>query len=78
MAFKKFSEVAPLTSLDIAFGPLSEMLGNHCSIYIRYDDINGGAKCRKRSGLGRLGVTQGHRQCHHSIERMYDFIFNYY
>ena len=29
MAFKKFSEVAPQTSLDIAFGPLSEMLGNH-------------------------------------------------
>jgi len=27
--FKKFSEVAPQTSLDIAFGPLSEMLGNH-------------------------------------------------
>jgi len=27
--FKKISEVAPQTSLDIAFGPLSEMLGNH-------------------------------------------------
>jgi len=30
MAFKKIFEVAPQTSLDIAFGPLSEMLGNHC------------------------------------------------
>jgi len=27
--FKKISEVAPQTSLDIAVGPLSEMLGNH-------------------------------------------------
>jgi len=36
---KKISEVAPQTSLDIAFGPLSEMLANHwptitCSVYI--------------------------------------------
>ena len=30
MAFKNFSEVAQQTSLDIALGPLSEMLGNHC------------------------------------------------
>ena len=28
--FKKISEVVPQTSLDIAFGLLSEMLGNHC------------------------------------------------
>ena len=32
--------------------------------------MNGGAKCRKRGGLERLGVTQGHGQCHHSIERI--------
>jgi len=32
--------------------------------------MNGGAKCRKWGGLGRLGGTQGHRQCHHSIERI--------
>jgi len=31
MAFQKISEVAPQTSLDIVFGPLSEMLGNHCA-----------------------------------------------
>jgi len=30
MALKKISEVAPQTSPDIAFGPLSEMLRNHC------------------------------------------------
>ena len=29
MALKTFSEVAPQTSVDIAFGPLSETLGNH-------------------------------------------------
>ena len=36
------------------------------SIYTRYKDMNGGAKCRKGGGLRRLGVrvTQGHRQCH--------------
>jgi len=34
----------------------------------RYEAMNGGAKCRKWGGLGRLGSTQGHRQCHHSIE----------
>ena len=28
--FKKISEVSPQTSPDIAFGPLSEMLRNHC------------------------------------------------
>ena len=32
----------------------------------RYEAINGGAKCRKWGGLGRLGGTQ----CHHSIERI--------
>jgi len=40
------------------------------SMFTRYEDMNGGAKCRKWGGLGRLGVTQGHRQCHHSIERI--------
>ena len=28
------------------------------------------AKCRKRGGLGWLGVTQAYRQCHHSIEHI--------
>jgi len=40
------------------------------SVYICYEDMKGGAKCRKWSGLGRLGVTQGHRRCHHSVERI--------
>ena len=32
-------------------------------------------KCRKWGGLGWLGVTQGHHQCHLSIEHIYDFLF---
>jgi len=51
------------------------------SIYTRYKDMNGGAKCRKRCGLGRLGVTQGHRQyhwqCRHSVERYSILMQNY-
>jgi len=33
-----------------------------------YEAMNGGAKGRKRGGLGFLGGIQGHAQCHHSIE----------
>ena len=40
------------------------------SRFTRYEAMNGGAKCRKWGGLGRLGGTQGHRQCHYSIERI--------
>jgi len=36
----------------------------------RYEAINGGAKCRKWGGLGRLGGTEAHGQCHHSIKRI--------
>ena len=40
--------------------------------FTRYDAMNGGAKCTNWGigDLGHLGVTQGHRQCHHSIERI--------
>ena len=38
------------------------------SSFTRYEAVNGGAKCRKWGGLGRLGGTQGQRQCRHSIE----------
>ena len=40
------------------------------SRFTRYEATNGSAKCRKWGGLGWLGGTQGHRQCHHSIERI--------
>ena len=40
------------------------------SRFTRYEAINGGAKCRKWGSLGQLGGIRGHRQCHHSIERI--------
>ena len=40
------------------------------SRFTRYEAVNGGATCRKWGGLGRLGGTQGHGQCHYSIERI--------
>jgi len=40
------------------------------SRFTRYEAMTGGAKCRKWGGLGRSGGTQGHRQYHHSIDRM--------
>ena len=41
---------------------------SHCTRYevsrfIRYEAVNGGAKCRKWGGLGWVGGTQGQRQC---------------
>ena len=40
------------------------------SRFTRYEAMNGSEKCRKWDGLGWLGGTQGHGQCHHSIERI--------
>ena len=36
----------------------------------RYEYMNGGAKCTTWGSLGQLGVTRGHPQGHHSIERI--------
>ena len=44
--------------------------------FTRYEAVNGGAKCRKRGGLGWLGGTQDHEQCHHSMTA-YDFLFDF-
>jgi len=38
--------------------------------FTRYEAMNGGAKGRKWGGLEFSGGTQGHAQCHHSIERI--------
>ena len=46
------------------------------SRFTRCEAMNGGAKCTNWGSLGHLGVTQGHRQCHHSIERI-DFLFDF-
>jgi len=49
---------------------LSQCTKFEVSGFTRYEAMNGGAKCRKWGGLGWLGGTQGHGQCHHSIERI--------
>jgi len=36
----------------------------------RYGNMRCVAKYTKWGGLGWLGVTQGHRHCHHSIEHV--------
>ena len=36
----------------------------------RYEDMNGGAKCKNGVVWGQLEATRGHGQCHHSIERI--------
>jgi len=40
------------------------------SRFTRCEAMNGGAKYRKWGGWEWLGGTQGHGQCHHSIERI--------
>ena len=40
------------------------------SNYSHYKDMKSGAICRNWGSLGQLGVTQSHRQCHHSIQRI--------
>ena len=47
------------------------------SRFTRYEAMNGDAKCRKWGGLGWLGGAQGHGQCHHSIERIQHFLFDF-
>jgi len=39
-------------------------------VYTRYEDMKDEAKYRKWGDWGWIGVTQGHQQCHHSIERI--------
>jgi len=38
------------------------------SVFTHYENIKDNEKCENWGGLGWLGVTQGHQQCHHSIE----------
>ena len=50
-------------------------MANQCtkfevSRFTRCEAMNGGAKCTNWDSLGNLGVTQGHRQCHLSRERI--------
>ena len=38
--------------------------------FTHYGEMKNVEKCTKWGGLGWLGVIQGHRECHHSIERI--------
>jgi len=40
------------------------------SIFNHYKDMKGNAKCRNYGDFAWLGVTQGHQQHNHSIERI--------
>ena len=40
------------------------------STFSRYEDMKCVKNAQNWGGLGWLRVTQGHRQCHHSIERI--------
>jgi len=40
------------------------------SNFSRYGDMKCVKNAQNGGGLGWLEVTQGHRQCHHSIERI--------
>ena len=43
------------------------------SIFSRYGDMKFVKNAQNGGDLGCLGVTQGHRQCRYSIERIYKF-----
>jgi len=66
----------PMTTPLVGFiGRVGLAMVNQCikfEVYrfTRYEAMNGGAKCRKWGGLGWLGGTEGHGQCHHWIERI--------
>jgi len=45
------------------------------SKFTHYDGAKGNAKCRNWGSLGRLGVTQSHRQHNNSIKHI-DFLFD--
>jgi len=55
---------------SVGLAMASECTKFEVSWFTRYEAMNGGAECRKWGGLGRLRGTQGHWQCHHSIERI--------
>ena len=40
------------------------------SMFTHYEDMKGDEKCKNCSGLGGLGVTQGHRKHRHLIEHI--------
>jgi len=55
---------------QVGLAMVSQCTKFEVSRFTHYEAMNGGAKCRKWGGLGWLGGTQGHQQCHHAIERI--------
>jgi len=69
------SKISPRTTTTVFCTSVGLAMVSQCtkfevSRFSHYDAMNGGAKCRKWGSLGQLGGTQGHRQCHHSIQRI--------
>jgi len=59
------------TTDELWISPVRLHVADRCtkfevSRFTRYEDINGGVKFRKWGGLGWLGGTHGHGQCHHT------------
>jgi len=55
---------------SVGLAMVSQCTKCEVSRFTRYEAMNDNAKCRKLGGLGRLGGTESHGQCHHSIERI--------
>ena len=68
--FKNVSRDPDLTSAGWDLLPLNLPTNIEVSVYSHYEDMRSGAKCTNWGSLGHLGVTQGHRQYHHSIKRI--------
>jgi len=58
------------SSAGVGLAMVSQCTKFEVSRFTRYEAMNGSAKCGKWGSFGQLGGTQGHRQCHHSIERI--------
>jgi len=66
-AFRDDLSSAGWDLLTLTYRPKFEVEVSNCT---HYEDRKSGANCTNWGSLGQLGVTQGHRQCQHSIERI--------
>jgi len=60
----------PLTKLDDSATDNNHYTKLEVCSSTGYEDMKGDRKSTNCCGLGRLGVTQGRWQCHHSTERI--------
>jgi len=54
----------------VGFAMVSQCTKFEVSNYTHYEDMRSCAKCTNWGSWERLWITQGHGQCHHSIERI--------